>query len=186
MFRLLGGLLLATFMTAAQAFECADLWSFLGRGCRRVTDTYHKGQDELLVSGYAYHLRNTYTEEKLKELNEAAYGLGWGKWTEDPDGDTHSVFLLGFYESHRKVEWNLGYVYQTYWGPRDGLQAGLGYSALIVQRPDIAKGIPIPALLPVASVRYGQASLMATFIPTLNGGINNGSVLFLFGRYAFK
>ena len=27
---------------------------------------------------------------------------------------------------------------------------------------------------------------MGTFIPTLNGGINNGSVLFLFGRYDFS
>lgn len=186
MLRLLGGLLLATFMSAAQAFECADLWSFLDRGCRRVVDTYQNGQDELFVTGYAHHLRSTYTEEKLKELNEAAFGLGWGKWTEDADGDSHSVVLLAFHESHRKVQLNLGYVYQTYWGARDGVQAGLGYTAMIVQRPDIANGVPIPALLPVASLRYGQASVLATFIPTLNGGINNGSVLFVFGRYAFK
>ena len=45
--------------------------------------------------------------------------------------------------------------------------------------------MPIPALLPVASLAYGKATLMATFIPTVNGGINNGSVAFFFGRYAF-
>jgi palmitoyl transferase len=186
MMRLLGGLLLAAYMNAAQALECADMWSFLDRGCRRLVNTYQQGQDQLIVTGYAHHLRSTYTEEKLRDLNENAFGLGWGKWTEDPDGDSHSVFLMAFHESHRKVQINLGYAYQTYWGPRSGLQAGLGYTAMIVQRPDIASGVPIPALLPVASLRYGQASLMGTFIPTLNGGINNGSVLFLFGRYDFK
>ncbi len=181
-----GGLLLAAFVGTAQAFECGDLWSLLDRACRRVADTYQNGDDELLVSGYAYHLRSTYTEEKLRDLNEQAFGLGWSKWVDDQDGDNHSVFFLAFHESHRKVQLNLGYAYQTYWGPRDGLQAGLGYTAMIVQRPDIAGGVPIPALLPVASLRYGNASLMASFIPTLNGGINNGSVLFVFGRYAFK
>jgi len=186
MLRILGGLLMAAFVCTAHAFECSDLWSMLARGCNRLADTYQKGNDELLVSGYAYHLRSTYTEDKLRELNEKAWGLGWSKWVDDADGDNHSVFALAFYESHRKVEFNVGYAYQTYWGPRNGLQAGLGYTAMIVQRPDIAKGVPIPALLPLASLRYGQASLMATFIPTLNGGINNGSVAFIFGRYAFK
>jgi palmitoyl transferase len=186
MIRCVLGVALAMLVSAAQAFECADLWSLMERGCRRLADTYQKGNDELLLSGYAYHLRSTYTEEKLHELNERAWGGGWGKVVEDADGDTHSVYLMGFYESHRKVEWNLGYAYQTYWGRRDGLQAGLGYTVLLVQRPDIASGVPIPALLPLASLRYGQASLMGTFIPTLNGGINNGSVAYFFGRYDFK
>jgi palmitoyl transferase len=46
--------------------------------------------------------------------------------------------------------------------------------------------VPIPAVLPLASLRYRQATLYATYIPTLNGGINNGSIVYLFGRVTFR
>ena len=39
---------------------------------------------------------------------------------------------------------------------------------------------------PLATLRYGQATLFATYIPTLNGGINHGSTLFVYGSYTFK
>lgn len=45
--------------------------------------------------------------------------------------------------------------------------------------------MPIPAVLPLAALKFGRATLLTTFIPTLNGGINNGSVLFVFGKYRF-
>jgi palmitoyl transferase len=169
----------------AQALGCDDLWSFIGRPCNKSVAAWDHGENELILTGYAYHLRSTYTADKLRELNEKAWGGGWARTVTDPDGDTHTIFLFGFDESHNKVEWNAGYLYSTYWGPQDGLRGGLGFAAFIVQRPDITSGIPIPALLPVASVAYGKATLMATFIPTVNGGINNGSVLFVFGRYKF-
>jgi lipid IVA palmitoyltransferase len=57
---------------------------------------------------------------------------------------------------------------------------------VIVQRPDIANGIPFPAVVPVASLRCGDATLSAIYIPTLNGGINHGSTLYIFGRVLFK
>ena len=31
--------------------------------------------------------------------------------------------------------------------------------------------------------RYQQANLVMTYIPNLGGGINHGSVLYIFGRY---
>ena len=153
--------------------------------CTKAAAAWDHGDNELIVTGYAYHLRSTYTEEKLKELNEHAWGGGWGRTITDPDGDTHTLFLFGFHESHNKVQWNLGYLYSTYWGPQDGLQGGLGIAPFIVQRPDIASGIPIPVVLPIASLKYRKATLMFTYIPTVNNGINNGSVAFVFGRYAF-
>jgi len=58
-------------------------------------------------------------------------------------------------------------------------------ATFIVQRPDIASGVPIPVILPVASLKYRKATLMATYIPTVNNGINNGSVLFGFARFGF-
>ena len=178
-------LMLATFTTGAQAVECKDLWSFVGRVCAKSAAAWDHGNNELIVTGYAYHLRSTYTQEKLSELNEKAWGGGWARTITDPDGDTHSLFLFAFHESHRKIQWNAGYMYTAWWGPQDGLRGGLGVAAFIVQRPDIASGVPIPAVLPVAGVGYGKLTLMATFIPTINGGVNNGSVLFAFAKYAF-
>ena len=96
------------------------------------------------------------------------------------------MFVFGFKDSHHHIEWNLGYEHSTYWGPRDGPQPGLGYTAMLVQRPDIAGGVPFPALLPLASLRFGDATLYATYIPTLNGGINNGSIVYLFGRVVLR
>ncbi|MEO8135471.1 MAG: phospholipid:lipid A palmitoyltransferase [Betaproteobacteria bacterium] len=180
---LMGALALAS--TTASALGCDDLWSFIARPCTKGAAAWDHGGNEVILTGYAYHLRSTYTEEKLRELNERAWGVGWARSVNDPDGDQHTLFAFAFHESHGKVQWNVGYSYTAFWGPQDGLRAGLGYGAFIVQRPDIASGVPIPALVPLASLSYRKATLMATFIPTVNGGINNGSVLFVFGRYGF-
>lgn len=68
----------------------------------------------------------------MRELNERAVGLGWARTVTDPDGDRHMLFLFGFHESHNKVQWNAGYAYTTFWGPQDGLRAGLGFSTFII------------------------------------------------------
>jgi lipid IVA palmitoyltransferase len=177
--------MMAAAASGAHALGCEDFWSFIGRPCSKAAAAWDHGDNDLIVTGYAYHLRSTYTAEKLRQLNERDFGGGWARTVTDPDGDTHTIFLFGFHESHNKVQWNVGYLYSTWWGPQDGLRGGLGIAPFIVQRPDISSGVPIPVLLPIASVAYGKATLMATFIPTVNGGINNGSVLFLFGRYKF-
>ena len=101
---------------------------------------------------------------------------------EDANGDTHMVFGLAFLDSHKNIEWQVGYSWSTFWGSRDGLQPGLGYTAMIVQRPDIANGIPFPAVLPILSLRYGKATLVTTYIPNFGGGINHGSVLYVSGH----
>ncbi len=166
------------------AAECADLWDWLDRGCRRIVDTYDNGGNELLLSGYAYHVPGTWTPERRAELNSNAWGAGWGRTVEDPDGDTHTVFALGFEDSHRHAQLQVGYSWSTFWGPREGVQLGLGYAAMIVQRPDLLSGYPFPAVLPIASVRAQKATMMMTYIPTLNGGANHGSTLFVMGRFA--
>jgi palmitoyl transferase len=171
---------------AADAASCEDLGALLERGCRRVVDTYDNGGNGVLISGYSWHLPSTWTPEKRAELNPRAWGAGFVRTVEDADGDSHSVFVFGFKDSHHHIEWNLGYEHSTYWGPRDGPQPGLGYTAMLVQRPDIAGGVPFPALLPLASLRFGDATLYATYIPTLNGGINNGSIVYLFGRVVLR
>jgi len=166
------------------ALECADLWSSLDRGCRRVVDTYEQGGNELLVSGYSYHIPGTWTPERRAQLNRNAWGLGWGHTVEDADGDTHTVFALAFRDSHKHLQAQVGYAYSTFLGSRDGLQPGIGYTVMIAQRPDLVSGVPFPVFLPLLSLRFREATLVATYIPRLNGGINHGSTLYVFGRYA--
>ena len=170
----------------AQAMECSDLWDWLNKGCRKVVDTYDDGHNGMLVSGYAWHLPSTWTAEKLAEENSAAWGGGWSRTVERPDGDQDIVYFLVFSDSHKDAEFNLGYAWATYWGPREYPQPGLGFTAAIIQRPDIASGVPIPVILPLFNLRWGQATLMSTFIPTLNGGVNHGSIWYFFGQWEFK
>jgi len=65
-----------------------------------------------------------------------------------------------------------------------GIQPGLGYSAFMFARSDIANGWPVPAVLPVAAIRFDRVTLHATYIPALGQGINNGSVFYFFGKIA--
>lgn len=179
------GALVGTFATPARAApECADLWDWVNKACRRVVDTYNDGGNELIVSGYSWHVPWTWTAEARANENEYAWGGGWARTVERENGDTDSVYFLVFSDSHKEAEFNLGYAWSTYWRDRDSVQPGLGYTVMIVQRPDIANGIPFPAILPLFSLRYQKVTVVSTFIPTLNGGINHGSVLYVFGKIA--
>jgi palmitoyl transferase len=167
-----------------QAAECADLWQWLNLACRRLADTYNNGGNQLLLSGYAWHIPFTWTPEKRHEENPYAWGGGLGRSVERENGDTDTVFFLVFSDSHSKPEYQMGYGWSTYWGARTGIQAGLGYTAMIVARNDIFNGLPFPVVLPLASLRYDKATLFSTYIPSL-GGVNHGSVLYVFGMIGF-
>jgi lipid IVA palmitoyltransferase len=170
----------------AQAAECADMWEWVNLACRKLVDTYKFGGNDLFISGYSWHTPWTWTAEKRAEENEYAWGAGWGRTVEKENGDTDTVFALVFSDSHRKPEYNLGYAWNTYWGRRDSIQGGLGYTAFILARSDIANGFPIPAILPLASVRYDKVTVYTTYIPNFGGGINHGSVLYVFGKVALN
>ena len=172
------------FASPARAAECADLWDWLNTACRRVVDTYTNGGNQLLVSGYAWHVPFTWTPEKRAEENPYAWGGGLGRSVERENGDTDTVYFLAFSDSHSRPQYNLGYGWSTYWGQRSGVQAGLGYTAMVVARNDLFNGLPFPALLPLASLRYDKATLYSTYIPSL-GGVNHGSVLYVFGTIGF-
>jgi palmitoyl transferase len=168
----------------AKAAECADLWDWLNTACRRLADTYDKGDNELIVSGYTWHTPWTWTAEKRAEENAKAWGAGWGRTLERENGDTDTVFFLVFSDSHSKPEYNLGYAWNTFWGPRSGIQPGLGYTAAFIARSDIANGWPFPAVLPTLSLRYDKVTLSSVYIPNVGGGVNQGSVFYVFGKIA--
>jgi palmitoyl transferase len=183
--RAIAGLVFATLSFAAAPVHaaCSDMWEWVEKGCRRIADTWRDGNDEILFSGYSWHIPGTWTDERRAELNENSWGGGYGRTVEEPNGDTHTVFYLGFLDSHKNWQSNLGYGWSTFWGDRDKPQIGLGYTAMIIQRPDIASGVPVPVLLPLLTFRYQQANLVTTYIPNLGGGVNHGSVLYVFGRF---
>jgi palmitoyl transferase len=175
--------LLLCFSASATAAGCADLWDWLNSGCRRLADTYEKGGNDLIVSGYSWHTPWTWTAEKRAEENENAWGGGLGRTVERENGDTDTVYFLVFNDSHSRPQYNVGYGWSTYWRSRDSLQPGLGYTLMLVARNDIFNGWPFPAALPLVSLRYQKFTLYSTYIPTL-GGVNNGSVVYIFGKIA--
>jgi len=171
----------------AAALECADFGTWLELGCRHVVDTYQEGDNALLLSGYQWHLPYDWSPETRATENENAWGLGVSKARDHPEeGYTEDVFFLVFEDSHKTAQFNLGYAWRTYWGERENLQFGLGFAAAIVQRPDIANGWPFPAVLPLATLRHGTTEVLTAYIPKLNGGINHGSVLYIFGKIDLK
>ena len=62
------------------------------------------------------------------------------------------------------------------------LKAGVGFTAFLTSRSDTLKGVPVPVVLPLASLQYRKSAVMASFMPGPKG---NGNVLFLFGRIAY-
>jgi palmitoyl transferase len=186
-FWLLAAVVAALHAGPALAVEChenpeSSELSFLDRACSRLVDTWKRGRQEILLSGFAWHLPFTWTAERRAELNQNAWGGGYARSVEEPGGNTHTVFGLAFLDSHENVEFQVGYAWSAFWGPRDGVQPGLGYTAMIVQRPDIWNGIPFPAVLPIVSLRYDRVTVVSTYIPTIGGGVNHGSVLYVFGQ----
>jgi len=182
----MAGLIALCLPGPASALECAELWSWVDKGCRRVADTYEQGGNALLVSGYEWHIPAAWTSEARARENENALGVGWARSREQPNGDTENVFFLVFEDSHRKAQLNLGYTWTTYGLSRDGVQLGLGFAAAFVQRPDIANGWPVPVVLPLFTLRYQKFELLSTYIPTVGGGVNHGSVLYVFGKIDLK
>jgi len=173
------------FLACNQALaSCESWWDWARPGCERVVDTYKNGDNELMLSGYSYHLPSTWTPEHRAELNSNAWGIGWAKTLPDPNNGLHTVFAMAFKHSHNGVQWNVGYERLYLWGAREKVQVGGGYAIFIFQRSDIANGIPVPAILPTAVLRHGPVTFHATYIPTLNGGVNHGSTLFMFGSIA--
>lgn len=150
--------------------------------CTTLRDTWNKGQLELYLTGYAWHNRFTYSEQRLNTYNEAAYGGGLGKGYVDPDGDWNAWYMMAFLDSHKNVEPLGGYAFIKTAHFSKHVRAGLGYTVFITARPDIFKGRPFPGVLPLASFSILRLSLFATYIP---GAAGAGNVLFCFAKYSF-
>jgi palmitoyl transferase len=153
-----------------------------------VVDIAEQGRWDLYLSGYAYHLRRSYSDTSLQKLNEKAWGAGIGKTLRNADGNDESLYFMGLRDSRRHAQWMAGYAYQWVhgFGSGQGLEAGIGVTAALVKRQGMFGGMPFPSLLPVASIGTRNVKLMATFIPHVAIRNNKGNVVLLFARFEFK
>lgn len=175
--------LLASAVAHAQSDELTHDEAWYEKSWNAVAKAYSQGSPELYVPLLTYHVRSAYTQEKIDSFNETPYGLGYGRAYYDDRDNFHGVYVMGFQDSHYKPEWMLGYSWKAMWGERSGWQTGLGYTAFLTARSDIANYFPFPGVLPVASVSYKRFSLEGTYIP---GGSGNGNVFFLWGKWSFE
>jgi palmitoyl transferase len=172
---------------SAGAFDLStSLGDWTQQASTHLQSIYQQGDDDLYVSGYTWHDPGTYTEAKRSVLNNHGWGLGWGRDRVDDAGNDEMLYALVFSDSHYNAEPIVGYAKQWVWRPDGGaFDLGIGYTAGVTSRADIAKNIPFPLALPLASVGYGHLNLYGTLIPRFNGSPNNGNVAFFFSRYAF-
>lgn len=138
---------------------------------------------DLYLPVITWHNRLTYDKEKTDKYNERPWGGGYGISRYDENGDWHGIYLMAFKDSHNKWEPIGGYGYEKIWQPAQdkNFRLGLGYTAAVTARDDYSY-IPIPVVLPLASVGYNKLTFQATYIP---GTYNNGNVFFAWLRYQF-
>jgi len=138
---------------------------------------------DLYVPAITWHARFAYDKDKTDRYNERPWGAGIGQSRWDEKGNWHGLYVMAFKDSYNKWEPFAGYGWEKTWRPLadENFHLGLGYTAGVTAR-DNWNYIPVPAVLPLASVGYGPATFQMTYIP---GIYNNGNVYFAWFRFQF-
>ncbi|CEK09158.1 lipid IV(A) palmitoyltransferase PagP [Legionella hackeliae] len=185
--KILISLILLTCLNATYAGQysetCSGWLSWFQPVCIRMHQLWNEGNNELYVTGYAWHNRFTYPSYKVKSYNELAWGGGLGKGLYDEKGDWHGIYALAFLDSHKNVEPALGYAFLKVAHLSDNTRIGAGYTVLVTARPDILNNIPFPGILPWISLSHRSVTLSATYVP---GSGREGNVLFILGKWTFN
>ncbi|MBA0205979.1 lipid IV(A) palmitoyltransferase PagP [Pectobacterium aroidearum] len=156
--------------------------SWWQRSKNNLSTTWNAPQShDIYIPAITWHNRWTYDKEKTDRYNERPWGAGYGVSRLDKDGDWHGLYIMAFKDSFNKWEPIGGYGYEKRWRPTSDqdFQLGLGFTAGVTMR-DNWNYIPIPVLLPLASISYSKLSFQATYIP---GTYNNGNVFFAWLRW---
>ncbi|ALU91025.1 hypothetical protein [Herbaspirillum rubrisubalbicans] len=177
-------LLGATALALAPAARADDnQYSLWQQTKDHAANIWNQGDGALYLSGVAHHGRSTYTHEKLNELNEHAWGLGYGKTLRNERGDDESLYGFVIKDSHRHPQYMAGYAYEWVFPiAKTGLELGLGGTAMLMSRQDYFHSVPFPVPLPLASIGTQKAKIMFAYVPRLSSNKNNGDVLLIFGR----
>ena len=152
------------------------------RAKRKMTKIVDEGAMSINLSGIAHHGRGTYTPEKIAELNENAWGLGFTKAIRDEKDNEELAYAMIISDSHFKPQPMAGYAYQWMKPIAGNIEVGAGYTYSLISRTDYFKGVPFPIALPVASIGTKNTKLMAAYVPRLSKNKGNGDVLLLFVR----
>jgi lipid IVA palmitoyltransferase len=163
----------------------AGAWSTASEWGNEAADQFRlvrdQGSTDLYLAGYARHGRNTYTKDRLEELNEKAWGVGVGRRLRNARGNDEIIYALGISDSHFKPQLMAGYAHEwIYPMGGSGLELGVGYTAMLMSRRDYFGGFPFPIALPVGSVGTRDIKLRASYVPRLSQKKGNGDVLLLF------
>ena len=176
-------LMIGSHASAEPAEACSHWPSWFKPICEQLNQTWTDGDNELYLTGYAWHNRYLYPKKKLDTYNEAAWGGGLGKSLYDKDGDWNGLYAIAFLDSHKNIEPVIGYAFLKMAHVTPELGMGIGYSVLVTARRDIFHNIPFPGILPLISVSYRQVTAAATYIPVSQGA---GNVLFCYVKYIFQ
>ncbi|EEZ4381941.1 MULTISPECIES: lipid IV(A) palmitoyltransferase PagP [Escherichia] len=149
-----------------------------------VAETWQRPEHyDLYIPAITWHARFAYDKEKTDRYNERPWGGGFGQSRWDEKGNWHGLYAMAFKDSWNKWEPIAGYGWESTWRPLadENFHVGLGFTAGVTAR-DNWNYIPVPLLLPLASVGYGPATFQMTYIP---GTYNNGNVYFAWMRFQF-
>ncbi len=144
---------------------------------------YNPQHVDLYVPVITWHARFAYDTRKLEHYNEHPWGAGIGKSRRDRKGNWHGLYVMAFKDSFNKWKPIAGYGWEATWQPLpdNAIHVGLGYTLGVTMR-DNWNYIPVPLILPLASLGYGPAIFQMTYIP---GTYNNGNVYFAWLRLQF-
>lgn len=169
---------------AQEALETSDTPGWWQQTRNRLENIADNGAEEVYLSGYAYHGRDTYTAERIRELNEKAWGIGGGRTFRNADGNDESLYFFGIRDSHFKPQLMAGYAYEWVFSvPKSPIEVSAGYTAMLVSRQDYFGGFPFPLPLPIAGIGTKKGKLMFSYVPRLSGNKGNGDVLLIFARF---
>jgi hypothetical protein len=183
-FSLISASFLISSQSIAQETEKPSVWARTKTVLGTIVEQH---EWDVYLSGYAYHSRSTYSEERLKELNEKAWGAGMGKTFRNQKGNDESLYFMAIRDSHRHPQYMAGYTYQWIHPIIAGtkIEVGGGMTALLMRRVGWWGGAPFPAILPVVSIGTPGAKLMATFVPHTSSRKGKGNVVLLFAKFEF-
>ena len=172
--------LAGVFAVVAPLANAEDQPGWIDRAWTELKMTYELGNTEYYATFRTWHLPWAYNQDQNKEYQNWPLGFGLGRGHFDDKGNWHGVYAMGFQDSHFKPEWNIGYGWKTFWRPVGDLKVGLGYTAGLTARTDIAHYTPVPMILPIASVDYGKLSLEGAYVP---GGKGFGNVILIWAKW---
>ena len=159
----------------------SNAWDTAGQ---HLSDLWTKGDVELYVPFWSYHLPYAYSPEKRASYTEYPAGGGLGKGWYNASGNWEGVYVMGFQDSHAQPMYMAGYGWVPTWNPiNEQSRIGVGATVFLFMRSDINGYAPTPGILPMASVGYGPVDVQVAYIP---GGEGNGNVLFWWAKYSFK